>query len=467
MLGKRPIWRHPSKNSLDKKMEYILKNAFLVNEGKCEKGGLHLKDGKIAAVWQGEILPQELLEKTTACEESDLQGAYVFPGVIDDHVHFRQPGLTHKGNIASESAAALRGGVTSFMDMPNTKPQTLTQELLRQKYDMAAQSSLVNYSFYMGCSEDNLREVLATDPDAVCGIKLFLGSSTGNMLVRDPQYLQTLFKETPVLIAVHCEDEEIISRNSALFREKYGVAAPFSVHPQIRSEEACFKSSAMAAQWAHQYNTRLHLLHISTAKELALLDEKLVSGEVCTNYLWFSSEDYEKKTWRIKCNPAIKTLDDRLALRQAVKEGRVNVGTDHAPHTQEEKEKPYFECPSGTPGVQHSLPLMLELVYQGVFELPEVAEAMCHRPARIFGLKERGFLRPGYAADLAVVAPREAWTVDASNIAYACGWSPIQGQMLHGKVRMTFVNGTLVYQDGEILKPDYRGERLRFSSESL
>lgn len=467
MLGKRPIWRHPSKNSLDKKMEYILKNAFLVNEGKCEKGGLHLKDGKIAAVWQGEILPQELLEKTTACEESDLQGAYVFPGVIDDHVHFRQPGLTHKGNIASESAAALRGGVTSFMDMPNTKPQTLTQELLRQKYDMAAQSSLVNYSFYMGCSEDNLREVLATDPDAVCGIKLFLGSSTGNMLVRDPQYLQTLFKETPVLIAVHCEDEEIISRNSALFREKYGVAAPFSVHPQIRSEEACFKSSAMAAQWAHQYNTRLHLLHISTAKELALLDEKLVSGEVCTNYLWFSSEDYEKKTWRIKCNPAIKTLDDRLALRQAVKEGRVNVGTDHAPHTQEEKEKPYFECPSGTPGVQHSLPLMLELAYQGVFELPEVAEAMCHRPARIFGLKERGFLRPGYAADLAVVAPREAWTVDASNIAYACGWSPIQGQMLHGKVRMTFVNGTLVYQDGEILKPDYRGERLRFSSESL
>lgn len=467
MLGKRPIWRHPSKNSLDKKMEYILKNAFLVNEGKCEKGGLHLKDGKIAAVWQGEILPQELLEKTTACEESDLQGAYVFPGVIDDHVHFRQPGLTHKGNIASESAAALRGGVTSFMDMPNTKPQTLTQELLRQKYDMAAQSSLVNYSFYMGCSEDNLREVLATDPDAVCGIKLFLGSSTGNMLVRDPQYLQTLFKETPALIAVHCEDEEIISRNSALFREKYGVAAPFSVHPQIRSEEACFKSSAMAAQWAHQYNTRLHLLHISTAKELALLDEKLVSGEVCTNYLWFSSEDYEKKTWRIKCNPAIKTLDDRLALRHAVKEGRVNVGTDHAPHTQEEKEKPYFECPSGTPGVQHSLPLMLELAYQGVFELPEVAEAMCHRPARIFGLKERGFLRPGYAADLAVVAPREAWTVDASNIAYACGWSPIQGQMLHGKVRMTFVNGTLVYQDGEILKPDYRGERLRFSSESL
>lgn len=467
MPGKRPIWRHPSKNSLDKKMDYILKNAFLVNEGKCEKGGLHLKDGKIAAVWQGEILPQALLGKTSSCEELDLHGAYIFPGVIDDHVHFRQPGLTHKGSIASESAAALRGGVTSFMDMPNTKPQTLTQELLRQKYDMAAQSSLVNYSFYMGCSEDNLRQVLATEPEEVCGIKLFLGSSTGNMLVRDPQYLQTLFKETPALIAVHCEDEEIISRNSALFREKYGVDAPFSVHPQIRSEEACFTSSAMAVQWAHQYNTRLHLLHISTAKELSLLDEKLVSGEVCTNYLWFSREDYEQKTWRIKCNPAIKTINDREALRQAVKEGRVNVGTDHAPHTQEEKEKPYFECPSGTPGVQHSLPLMLELAYQGVFELPQVAEAMCHRPARIFGLKERGFLRPGYAADLAVVAPREAWTVDASNIAYACGWSPLQGQMLHGKVCMTFVNGTLVYRDGQILRPDYRGERLRFSSESL
>ncbi|MCM1042050.1 MAG: dihydroorotase [Bacteroides sp.] len=445
-------------------MEYILRNAFWVNEGKCEKGGLHLKDGKIAAVLDER--EAGLMPGAADAKVCDLQGAYVFPGVIDDHVHFREPGLTHKGCIATESAAALRGGVTSFMDMPNTKPQTLTQELLRQKYDMAAQSSLVNYSFYMGCSEDNLAEVLLTDPETVCGIKLFLGSSTGNMLVRNPLYLQQLFKEAPTLIAVHCEDEEIISRNTVLFKERYGMSAPFSVHPQIRSEAACLKSSAMAAELAHKYGRHLHLLHISTAKELNLIDSQTVTGEVCANYLWFSQEDYETKMWRIKCNPAIKTAADREALRQAVKEGRVNVATDHAPHTLAEKEKPYFECPSGTPGVQHSLPLMLELAHQGVFTLPEVAEAMCHRPARIFGIKGRGFLRPGYAADLAVVNPDEVWTVEASNIAYACGWSPLQGQSLHGKVRATFVNGTPVYQDGEIIAPDHRGERLLFERAS-
>lgn len=413
------------------------------------------------SVWT-ETRTREVPERTGFCEELDLHGAYVFPGVIDDHVHFRQPGLTHKGDIASESAAALRGGVTSFMDMPNTRPQTLTQALLQQKYDMAAQSSLVNYSFYMGCSEDNMDEVLATEADKVCGIKLFLGSSTGNMLVKDPQYLRTLFEEAPALIAVHCEDEEIISRNTIRFKEKYGVDAPFSVHPQIRTEEACFKSSSMAASLARRYGTRLHILHISTRKELSLLDDGLISGEVCANYLWFSQEDYEKETWRIKCNPAVKTASDREALRHAVKNGKVNVGTDHAPHTLQEKDRPYFECPSGTPGVQHGLPLMLELAYRGVFTLPEVAEALCHRPARIFGLRGRGFLRTGYAADLTVVDPREAWTVDTGNIAYACGWSPLQNQTLHGKVHMTFVNGMLVYRDGEILRPDYRGERLLF-----
>ncbi len=439
----------------------VLKNAFLVNEGKCEKGGLHLKDGKIAAVLDPERC-EALAREPEAGEILDLQGAYVLPCVIDDHVHFRQPGLTRKGDIASESAAALRGGVTSFMDMPNTVPPTLTQELLRRKYDMAARDSLVNYSFYMGCSEENIDQVLATDPAQVCGIKLFLGSSTGNMLVNDADYLERLFKESPALIAVHCEDEEIIRRNGERFKREYGLDAPFSIHSRIRNEEACFKSSAKAVDLARKHARRLHILHISTQRELSLLDEGLISGEVCTNYLWFTQDDYASRRWRIKCNPAIKTGVDREALRQAVKAGKVNVGTDHAPHTVEEKDRPYFECPSGTPGVQHSLPLMLELACQGVFSLPEVVEAMCHRPARIFGVKERGFLRPGYAADLAVVDPREEWTVSPGNIAYACGWSPLEGERLHGKVRMTFVNGHLVYRDGTILRPDHRGQRLVF-----
>lgn len=443
-------------------MDYILKNAFLVNEGRCEKGGLYLKNGIIEAIWN-EKECAEFTARQNHCEVLDLQGAYVFPGVIDDHVHFRQPGLTHKGSIASESAAAVCGGVTSFMDMPNTKPQTLTQALLLEKYDMGAAESLVNYSFYMGCSEDNIDEVLKTDPEKVCGIKLFLGSSTGNMLIRDPKYLQRLFDAAPTLIAVHCEDEETISHNMAFFKEKYGQNAPFSVHPRIRNPEACYKSSLMAAGLAEKYGTRLHILHISTKEELSLLKKGLITGEVCTNYLWFTQDDYDRLQWRIKCNPAIKSESDRAALRQAVKAGKVNVGTDHAPHTMEEKQKPYFECPSGTPGVQHSLPLMLELAHQGVFSMPEVAEALCHRPARIFGIRNRGFLRIGYAADIAIVNPTEACTVDESNIAYKCGWSPIQNQSLHGKVLATFVNGNPVYQDGRITKPDYRGERLTFS----
>lgn len=278
-------------------MDYILKNAFLVNEGKCEKGGLYLKNGSIEAVWN-EKECAEFAARQNHCEVLDLQGAYVFPGVIDDHVHFRQPGLTHKGDIASESAAAVCGGVTSFMDMPNTKPQTLTQALLQEKYNMAAESSLINYSFYMGCSQDNIEEVLKTEPDKVCGIKLFLGSSTGNMFVKDPQYLERLFKESPALIAVHCEDEETISHNMALFKEKYGVDALFSVHSQIRNPEACFKSSLMAAGLAEKYATRLHILHISTERELSLLKDGLITGEVCTNYLWFTQNDYDRLQWR-------------------------------------------------------------------------------------------------------------------------------------------------------------------------
>ena len=477
-------------------MNYLLKNAVLVNEGRCRKGEIRIKDGKIESVcWEkaagedgsvaigkdcaagrGAAEDAERASDVVAgigsmaqketfpgpYQEIDLKGACVLPGIIDDQVHFRQPGLTHKGDIASESLAALKGGVTSFMDMPNTKPQTLTQDLLAQKYRMGAEDSHVNYSFYMGCSEDNLNEVLKTDPRDVCGIKLFLGSSTGNMLVEDPAYLEALFANAPTIVAAHCEEESIIRQNTADFKARYGDAAPFSIHPLVRSAEACYQSSSKAAALARKHGAKLHILHLSTAKELELLGDDGISGEICVHYLWFSDQDYGKYGWRMKCNPAIKTAEDREALRRAVKSGKLVVATDHAPHTYEEKQKPYFECPSGSPWVGHSLPMMLELVHQGIFSLTEVVEAMCHRPARLFQIAGRGFLRPGYAADLAVVDPGQAWQVDKSNIDYKCGWSALEGQVLHGKVLSTFVNGNLVYDRGEVLMPGYRGERLLF-----
>ncbi len=495
-------------------MEYLLKNAVLVNEGRCVKGEMWIKDGKIEGIRRVEeegeglfsdgsrravgdsladaelsgrkVLPGEAFPEggtrplqtgwyslqdgfamgkeyeSAGCQVMDLKGACVLPGIIDDQVHFRQPGLTHKGDIASESLAALKGGVTSFMDMPNTKPQTLTQDLLAQKYRMGAEDSHVNYSFYMGCSEDNLDEVLKTDPRDVCGIKLFLGSSTGNMLVEDPAYLEALFANAPTIVAAHCEEESIIRQNTADFKARYGDAAPFSIHPLVRSAEACYQSSSKAAALARKHGAKLHILHLSTAKELELLGDDGISGEICVHYLWFSDQDYGKYGWRMKCNPAIKTFADREALRRAVKSGKLVVATDHAPHTYEEKQKPYFECPSGSPWVGHSLPMMLELVHQGIFSLTEVVEAMCHRPARLFQIAGRGFLRPGYAADLAIVDPEQAWQVDKQNIDYKCGWSALEGQVLHGKVLSTFVNGNLVYDRGEVLMPGYRGERLLF-----
>lgn len=491
-----------------------MKNAVLVNEGRCVKGEMWIKDGKIEGIRRVEeegeglfsdgsrravgdsladaelsgrkVLPREAFPEggtrplqtgwyslqdgfamgkeyeSAGCQVMDLKGACVLPGIIDDQVHFRQPGLTHKGDIASESLAALKGGVTSFMDMPNTKPQTLTQDLLAQKYRMGAEDSHVNYSFYMGCSEDNLDEVLKTDPRDVCGIKLFLGSSTGNMLVEDPAYLEALFANAPTIVAAHCEEESIIRQNTADFKARYGDAAPFSIHPLVRSAEACYQSSSKAAALARKHGAKLHILHLSTAKELELLGDDGISGEICVHYLWFSDQDYGKYGWRMKCNPAIKTFADREALRRAVKSGKLVVATDHAPHTYEEKQKPYFECPSGSPWVGHSLPMMLELVHQGIFSLTEVVEAMCHRPAHLFQIAGRGFLRPGYAADLAIVDPEQAWQVDKQNIDYKCGWSALEGQVLHGKVLSTFVNGNLVYDRGEVLMPGYRGERLLF-----
>lgn len=456
-------------------MNYILKNAVVVNEGSQKKGTVKIKDGYIEDI---EYDPAK--EKTGQTKDEagyevvDLRGLYLLPGIIDDQVHFREPGLTHKGSIATESLAAVKGGVTSFMEMPNTKPQTLTQSLLEEKYERAARTSLTNYSFYMGCSEDNIEEVLKTDPRKVCGIKLFLGSSTGNMLVQDPLYLERLFSESPCLIAAHCEEEPLIRRQTEIFRARYGSDAPFSIHPQIRNEEACFRSSSKAAALARKHGARLHILHISTARELELLDPVPsvpnddpyrsvgISGEICVHYLWFCDRDYERFGWRMKCNPAIKTEADRHALRQAVKSGQVVLATDHAPHTFEEKQKSYFECPSGSPWVQHSLPMMLELVHRGIFTIEEVVNAMCHRPAQCFNLHNRGFLRKGYAADIAVVDPEKTWTVNTANIAYSCGWSALENQTLHGKVEYTFVNGNMVFAHDRILLPEHRGERLLF-----
>lgn len=474
-------------------MNYYLKNAFLVNENRCRKGSLFIKDGFIEEIcWELPVEENLTLEASSGngagtrdipaeekpgrqggYQEIDLHGAYVIPGVIDDQVHFRQPGLTHKGDIRSESAAALLGGVTSFMDMPNTKPQTLTQALLAEKYAMGADDSLVNYSFYMGCSEDNLDEVLRTDPETVCGIKLFLGSSTGNMLVQDPVYLENLFKNAPTLIAAHCEEEGIIRENTSLFKARYGENIPFEAHPEIRSRQACYRSSSKAAALARRHGARLHILHLSTAEELSLLDpvngtssepyaDVLVSGEVCVHYLWFCDQDYPRLGARLKCNPAIKSASDRQALRQAVANGQAVVATDHAPHTWQEKQKTYLECPSGAPWVEHSLSMMLELAHQGVFSLEEVVQALCHRPAQLFGIEKRGFLRKGYHADLAVIDPGKAWKVEKGNLACKCQWSALEGETLHGRVLSVFVNGNLVCQDGKILLPGHRGRRLRF-----
>lgn len=448
-------------------MNYILRNALLINEGKRQRASVKIKDGFIEQIAAEITLPDQ-----EGYQSLDLSGLILIPGIIDDQVHFREPGLTHKGCIESESLAAVKGGVTSFMDMPNTKPQTLTQDLLEEKYRLGAANSHINYSFYMGCSEDNLKEVLKTDPEKVCGIKLFLGSSTGNMLVQNPEYLERLFKDSPCLIAAHCEEESIIRENTLQMRSQYGDKAPFDIHPIIRSEEACYVSSSKAASLARKHNARLHILHLSTAKELDLLDplaqgenpyqDVHISGEICVHYLMFSNKDYARYGWKMKCNPSIKTEADRDALRKAVKAGKVVLATDHAPHTLEEKQKGYFDCPSGSPWVGHSLSMMLELVHQGIFSLEEVVNAMCHRPAQCFQIRKRGFLREGYAADLAVIDPEKEWKVTSGNIPYACHWSALEGESLHGKVEYTFVNGNLVFAHDSILLPDYRGERLLF-----
>jgi len=441
----------------------LIKNATIVNEGKSFLSDLLIIDEKINTI--GTPDPENIPSGTKVI---DATGLLLIPGVIDDQVHFREPGLTYKGDIFSESRAAVAGGVTSFMDMPNTNPQTVTIDILNDKYLIGSENSFTNYSFFFGATNTNLNEVLKIDHSSVCGIKLFMGSSTGNMLVDNEEALKSLFSKTSLPIAAHCEDESIIRKNSEIYRERYGEAVPVKMHPLIRSREACFKSSSHAVNLAKEYNTRLHILHLSTADELKLfsndlpLSQKRITGEVCVHHLWFDDSAYDKLGAFIKWNPAIKTRFDRDALINGVNNNLIDiVATDHAPHTLSEKENSYFKAPSGGPLIQHTLVIMLELWHRKVFTLPKIIEMMCHNPAILFNIRKRGFIREGYQADLCLVDPSSPWTVSKENLLYKCGWSPFEGQTFSSKVIKTIVNGKVVFDDG-IIDSDYRGQRLMF-----
>lgn len=443
----------------------LIQNAGIVNEGKIFRGSVLIENQKIKKIY-----PESETEKPKpGIRIIDATNLYLLPGVIDDQVHFREPGLTHKGDIYSESKAAVAGGITSFMEMPNTVPNALSQNLLEQKYRIAAERSLANFSFYMGTSNENIDEVLKTDPGKVCGVKIFMGASTGNMLVDKRETLELLFSQCKMLIATHCEDEGTIRGNTAFFKEKFGDHIPVKFHPEIRNGEACYKSSALAVELASRYNSRLHVLHLSTAKELDLfsgkipLKEKKITAEVCVHHLWFCDEDYESKGSLIKWNPAIKTSTDRQSLFEAVLNDKIDViATDHAPHTSEEKQNSYFKCPSGGPMVQHSLTAMLEFYHQGKISLEKIVQKMSHNPADLFCIENRGYIREGFVADLTLVDLNQPWTVEKPNILYKCGWSPFEGQLFRSKVTHTFVNGNLVFENG-IFDETSRGCRLTFS----
>lgn len=446
---------------------YYILNASVVNEGRIFTGDVAIRDGIILKVIRKKDPAAEIIPgpHTTVI---DATGKYLIPGVIDDQVHFRDPGLTHKGDIYTESKAAVAGGVTSFMDMPNTSPPTLTQELLEQRYKLGSRKSLANYSFYMGTSNDNADEVLKTNPSNVCGIKIFLGASTGNLLVDNIDTLNMIFSRSKMLVAVHCEDEQTIRANLEFFREKYGDQIPFEAHPLIRNENACYKSSKFAVSLAKVYGTRLHVLHLSTAKEMDLFDNsvnlhrKKITAEVCVHHLWFNSSHYGKLGSKIKWNPAIKSRENQEALFNAVLDDRIDIiATDHAPHTIEEKNNPYLSCPSGGPLVQHSLNAMLDFYQDGKISLEKIVEKMCHSPAICFRVEKRGFIREGYHADLVLMDLGRQTSVNKNTILYKCGWSPFQGHTFKSKITHTFVNGNLVYHNGKF-NETFRGQRLLF-----
>jgi len=452
-------------------MNYYIENATLVNEGQTFVASVFVSNGLIAKI----VSEGEPFDSGSAVV-IDGKGKYLIPGIIDEHVHFREPGLTHKADIYSESRAAIAGGVTSFMDMPNTVPQTTTQELLQQKFDLAAEKSLANYSFYLGATNDNLAEVVKTDPQTICGIKLFMGSSTGNMLVDKNEVLVRLFRESPCLIAAHCEDEGVIHANTVRCKDlaaKGEVIADASIHPFVRTSEACYKSSSKAVDMAEKFGARLHVLHISTKKELSLfrndipLKDKKITAETCPHYLWFTEHDYEAKSFAIKCNPAIKAKWDKEALLHALREGLIDtIGTDHAPHLREEKfTGDYFTSKSGFPSIQHSLELMSIHVSEGTLDWPLLVQLMCHNPAILYRIDRRGFICEGYHADLVLVDPQQSHRITDDTELSKCGWTPYDGLEIPVRVTHTFVNGNLVYENG-FFHAENRGERLLFKREN-
>ncbi len=440
----------------------LIKNANIVNEDKIFVGDVYIEGSYIA-----EVAPQ-ISVKSADVNVYDAEGMYLFPGVIDDQVHFREPGLTHKATIETESRAAVAGGITSFIEMPNTNPQTTTIEELNKKFAIAKASSYANYSFMFGGTNDNLEEILKVDPKNVAALKLFLGSSTGNMLVDNEEVLEKIFSSTDMLIAVHCEDEATIKNNLQAHMDEYGDDIPMKYHPIIRSEEACYLSSSKAIELAKKTGARLHIFHLSTAKETNLftnkipLEEKKITAEVCVHHLWFSDEDYKEKGTRIKWNPAVKTAKDREGLWEALLDDRIDViATDHAPHTKEEKANVYTKAPSGGPLVQHALVSMLEAYHNGKISLEKIVEKMCHNPAKLFKIEKRGYIKEGFFADLVLVDLNKPWTVSNENIFYKCGWSPFEGNTFKSRVSHTFVNGKLVYKNFKFYEVK-NGKRLTF-----
>lgn len=438
----------------------LIINATIVNEGRQYESDVLIQDGYIKTIGTQLSDPNAVV--------IDAKGNYLIPGIIDDQVHFREPGLTHKGTIATESRAGVAGGVTSYIEQPNTNPQTVSIAALEDKMSMAAESSFSNYSFNFGGTNDNLEELKRLDKKACAGVKLFLGSSTGNMLVDDQQVLENIFKSTELVISAHCEDEQIIRENMALYKQRYGDDIPMSSHPLIRSAEACYVSSSKAIALAKKTNARLHVFHLSTARETELftndipLKNKRITAEVCTHHLWFSNEDYNEKGSLIKWNPAVKTSQDRDALWDALNDDRIDVlATDHAPHTLEEKQNFYTSAPSGGPLVQHSLIALMEKHKQGKISMTRLIEKMCHNPAILFNIEKRGYIREGYYADLVLVDPKSKWTVSKDNIAYKCGWSPFEGQEFTSKVTHCFVNGHLAYENGNFSE-HRKAKRLTF-----
>ncbi len=432
----------------------------MVNEGSILEGDLLIQDGRIARIGGTVTAPADAVR-------IDAAGKLLLPGMIDDQVHFREPGVTHKAEILTESRAAVAGGITSYMEMPNTKPQTVTIEALEEKFALAAGRSYANYAFYLGATNDNIEEIRRLRPEQTCGIKVFMGASTGNMLVDREETLEAIFRDAPTIIATHCEDTPTIERNEAIFRERYGEDVPMRFHPEIRSAEACYLSSSFAIRLAKRHDTRLHVLHLTSARELEQfqpgpLDGKRITAEVCVHHLFFDDADYETRGSWIKCNPAVKSRADRNALRVALNDDRLDViGTDHAPHTLDEKAQSYFKAPSGLPLVQHALPMLMELHLDGHLTLERLVEKACHGPARLFDVHERGYLREGYHADLVLIDPDSPNEVKREEVLYKCGWSPLEGMQLRSRVAATFVNGRLVY-DGKRIVGDPIGERLRF-----